>query len=73
MPHFDNIETKVYYKIMQDKFLTLKEVAKVLRVSERSVFRYIHGGRLKATKVGYWRIAEKDLKKFLAKGSSVKK
>ena len=35
---------------MREKFLKLKEVAKLLRVSERSVFRYIHSGRLKATK-----------------------
>ena len=48
-----------------EKLLTLKEVAKVLRVSERSVFRYIHGGKLKATKIGYWRISEADLKEFL--------
>lgn len=50
---------------MDKRFLKLGEVAKLLRVSERSVFRYIHSGRLKATKVGYWRIGERDLKKFL--------
>ena len=49
----------------KDKLLTLKEVAEILRVSERSVFRYIHGGKLKATKIGYWRILEKDLNNFL--------
>ena len=48
-----------------EKLLTLNEVAKVLRVSERSVFRYIHGGKLKATKIGYWRISQKDLNDFL--------
>lgn len=50
---------------MKNKFLTLKEVAKILRVSERSVFRYIHENKLKATKIGYWRINEKDLSNFL--------
>ncbi|OHA44238.1 MAG: hypothetical protein A3G04_01735 [Candidatus Taylorbacteria bacterium RIFCSPLOWO2_12_FULL_44_9] len=54
-----------------NKFLKLKEVAKILRVSERSVFRYIHGGRLKATKVGYWRISEKDLQDFIKYGSNI--
>lgn len=49
----------------QDKLLTLREVAKRLRVSERSVFRYIHKGRLKATKIGYWRISQKDLLDFI--------
>ncbi len=56
-----------------EKLLTLKEVAGVLRVSERSVFRYIHDGKLKATKIGYWRISEKDLKKFLEAGTKPRK
>lgn len=55
---------------MKDKFLTVKEVAKKLRVSERSIFRYIHSDRLKASKVGYWRISEKDLKEFIKKHSN---
>jgi len=58
---------------MEDKFLTVKEVAKFLRVSERSIFRYISNGRLKGIKVGYWRIAKKDLETFLEKGASIKK
>ena len=68
MTHFDNQNPKVYDWVMTDKFLTLKEVARVLRVSERSIFRYIDAGKLKATKIGYWRIAEADLKKFVAGG-----
>jgi len=52
------------------KFLTLKEVAAKLRVSERSVYRYIDSGRLKATKVGYWRISEKDFKLFIEQYSN---
>ena len=59
-------------KNMTTKFLNTKEVAEVLRVSERSVFRYIHEGKLKASKVGYWRINEKDLEKFLQMTSNVK-
>ncbi len=58
---------------MKAKLLTLKEVAETLRVSERSVFRYIHSGKLKATKIGYWRIAQKDLGKFLEHGRPTKK
>ncbi len=50
---------------MIEKLYNLKETAKLLRVSERSVFRYIHNGKLRATKIGYWRISENDLKKFL--------
>lgn len=56
---------------MNEKFLTTKEVAKLLRVSERSIFRYIHSGRLKATKVGYWRISEKDLEGFIRGNSNI--
>lgn len=54
------------------KFLNVKEVAKALRVSERSVFRYIHDGKLKASKVGYWRINEDDLTHFLQQTSNMK-
>lgn len=58
---------------MKDKLLTLKEVAERLRVSERSVFRYIHSGKLVASKIGYWRISEKDLKDFLKQQNNTKK
>jgi len=54
---------------MEEKFFTLKEVAQKLRVCEKSVFRYIHKGRLKAVKVGYWRISEKSLEEFLNKNT----
>lgn len=54
------------------KFLSVKEVAEALRVSERSIFRYIHDGKLKASKVGYWRISEEDLRQFLEQSSNVK-
>lgn len=57
---------------MPNKFLSVKEVAEALRVSERSVFRYIHDGKLKASKVGYWRISEDDLRQFLEQSSNVK-
>lgn len=55
---------------IRHELLTLKEVAKLLRVSERSVYRYIDGGRLKATKVGYWRIQKKDFDAFLKQFSN---
>jgi excisionase family DNA binding protein len=55
-----------------NKLLNVKEVAEALRVSERSVFRYIHDGKLKASKVGYWRIEEDDLDKFLQQTSNMK-
>ena len=48
-----------------DKLLTIEEIAKVLRVSTRSVIRYIDSGKLKASKIGDWRIKQSDLERFL--------
>ena len=58
---------------LKDKLLTIKEVAKYLRVSERSVLRYIEAGRLKAIKVGYWRVSEKALQDFIKRNSNTNK
>jgi len=57
---------------MNDNLFTIKEVAKYLRVSERSVLRYIEAGKIKASKVGWWRIKQSDLEKFLKKTSNLK-
>ena len=48
----------------EDKLLTIEEVAEILRVSSRSVNRYIESGRLKASKLGVWRIKRSDLDRF---------
>ena len=58
---------------MIEKLLTIKEVAKILRVSERSVLRYIESGRLRASRIGQWRIKESDLEKFLKESSNNKR
>jgi len=55
-----------------EKLLTIPEVAKILRVSGRSVTRYIESGKLKASKIGVWRIKESDLHAFLEKTSNKK-
>lgn len=57
----------------RDRLLTIKEVAKYLKISERSVLRYIEAGRLRASRIGQWRIRESDLEKFLNKTKNVKK
>ena len=49
----------------KEKFLSLEEARRILGVSERSMYRYIHEGRIKAYKIGYWKIKEPDLKKFI--------
>lgn len=50
-----------------DRLLTIKEVAAILRVSERTIFRYIKSGKIKASKIGHWRISEKNIYKLLNK------
>ncbi|MBI2443698.1 MAG: helix-turn-helix domain-containing protein [Candidatus Magasanikbacteria bacterium] len=55
-----------------EKLLTIEEVAEILRVSTRSVNRYIESGRLKASKIGVWRIKQSDLDAFLEQTSNVK-
>ena len=50
--------------------LTTKEVAKILRISERTVFRYIASKKLKVIRISKGhivRIEEKDLKTFIKK------
>lgn len=54
------------------EFLTRKEVAKYLRVHERTVDRWIQNGQLKGYKLGkgrtaLWRIPKGEIKKFLDK------
>ncbi len=45
-------------------YMTVGEVAKTLRVSQRSVMRYIKAKKLVASKMGQWRIKEGDLDRF---------
>ena len=57
----------------EDKLLTIEEVAEILRVSSRSVNRYIESVRLKASKLGVWRIKQSDLDRFLEETSNQSK
>jgi len=54
-----------------DKLLNIEEVAEVLRVSTRSVIRYIESGKLKASKIGVWRIKQSDVDVFLEDTSNL--
>jgi excisionase family DNA binding protein len=58
-------------KNQTDKLLTIEEVAEILRVSTRTIVRYIEAGKLKASKIGVWRIKQSDLDAFLEKTSNV--
>jgi len=56
-----------------DKLLTLKETAKILRVSTRTILRYLKAGNLKGSKAGQWRIKQSDLDVFLERTSNLNK
>ena len=56
-----------------EKLFTIEEIAKILRVHTRTVTRYIEVGKLKASKIGVWRIKESDLNAFLEETSNMKK
>lgn len=54
---------------MSVKFLTVEEVAKILRVSTATVYALIASGELKATQVGrQYRISEDDLNEYINRG-----
>ena len=47
-------------------FITVKEIAKELRVTERTVRRYLADGKLKSRKIqGIRRITDEDYQEFL--------
>ena len=50
------------------KFLTVAEVATVMRVSKMTVYRLVHGGELPAVRVGRsFRVTEEDVNEYLRK------
>jgi excisionase family DNA binding protein len=52
--------------ISEVKFLTIAEVASVMRVSKMTVYRLVHGGELPAVRVGRsFRVSEKDVNEYL--------
>ena len=52
-----------------DRLYTLKEVENFLKVSRRTVYRYIKSGKLKAVKVnGQWRVPREELERIAREG-----
>lgn len=50
------------------RFLTIAEVAAVMRVSKMTVYRLVHSGELPAVRVGRsFRVSEKDVNAYLQK------
>ncbi len=54
----------------QNNFLTVKRVADYLQVHERTIYRLIKAKKLKATKIGSWRITFKDIQDFIKRSSN---
>ena len=57
---------------MLGKCLTVVEIAEMMKVSRGTVIRWIKTSRLRAFKLGrgrFWRIRERDLKRFIRGGS----
>jgi len=50
------------------KFLTIAEVASMMRVSKMTVYRLVHNGELPAVRVGRsFRVTENDVNEYLRK------
>ncbi|MDO8604382.1 MAG: helix-turn-helix domain-containing protein [bacterium] len=57
---------------LPEKLYSLKEAREMLGVGERTIHRYIHSGRLRATKIGYWKISNYDLRVFLTQNANIR-
>ena len=54
--------------LSESKFLTIAEVAAMMRVSKMTVYRLVHGGELPALRVGRsFRVLEQDVDEYLRK------
>lgn len=60
-------------KLEDSTYLTIKEAAEYLRVTERSIMRFRASGRLPALKLfGYTRFKREDVEKLLHPGAPIK-
>lgn len=55
-----------------ENFLTIKEVAQKLSVCQRTVIRHIKEKKLRASKMGHWRVKESDVEKFFNDNTNTK-
>ncbi len=55
-------------RLAEVRFLTVAEVASIMRVSKMTVYRLLHSGELPAVRVGRsFRVREHDVEVYLAK------
>lgn len=53
-------------RLAEVRFLTVAEVASIMRVSKMTVYRMVHGGELPAVRVGRsFRVPEDEVQKYL--------
>ena len=51
---------------MEEQYMTLQEVADRLKVSYRTVYRWVHESKLPAYQIDtQWRVGERDLEEFM--------
>ena len=55
------------------KIYTISEVAKLLKCSDRQIFRYLKKGKLGGSKQGKWRFTDEDVRAFLNAGRNKRK
>jgi len=53
-------------------YLTVKQVAKQLDLTEYRIRELIREKQIRATKIGQWRIKQEDLKEFINKRTNIK-
>jgi len=54
--------------VIKMQYLTVKQMAEILQVSQRTIYRLIDSGKLPAYKLDRdWRIAKEDINQFLEK------
>lgn len=55
--------------LFKDDILTIQEAAKILKVSKRTVYRWVDNGDLKVARIGRktYRVFESDLRRFVRK------
>ena len=56
---------------MPKDYLTVREVAKSLNVTEYTVRKYLRQGELRGTKIAVWRIKPADLVTFIRSRTNV--
>ena len=64
----------MYIRYMDNKYLSIKQVAERLGVNKKTVRRWITNGQLNACRAGIqWRITEEDLQSFLNSPAKLEK